>query len=524
MEIRNLLLISTNEKRVYKNTLALSLRTLVTIPIGLISVRLILGCLGAEDYGMANLLSGLTALASLITMGISNTAGRFLFVNLVNKSEEEIRRLFSVLLTVFCSTAVFLAIILEIFGCWMITSEVKMPVENVTTALIYFQLVVLTSVCSYIGGAYRKLLTAYEDISLLAWLSLGESFVHLLLVCGFYFCMSKHTIIGYGVLTFLTSCFSTMSCYILARIRYPHVTSFAWWWDKILFVKIISFAGWQLLTAISRSCYNMISAVLLNNYFSSALNATQGIATIIIGKLGEFSITIFSASDPQLSKLYTSGKIDEMEALFVRVVKFAFFILFLLGVPILANIEFVLDVWLEEPPAHTTSFVLISYFAMLANVTCWPCGAIINATGKIKCDQIIRSLNLWLFLSMGYIYLQNDVSPLCIPILAFFSNAVENIFRLALVRRLVPQFRFRYFLYEMIKRVVSVCILLLFCVCFYRMFFRGCYLGQALVSSVLLGCFTIVLIWGIGLTKLERKEVLKVVKNRLNLLIGREAI
>ena len=49
---------SENNKRIAKNTIALYIRTLVTMAVGLFTSRVVLNVLGIEDYGVYNVVVG----------------------------------------------------------------------------------------------------------------------------------------------------------------------------------------------------------------------------------------------------------------------------------------------------------------------------------------------------------------------------------------------------------------------------------------------------------------------------------
>ena len=53
---------STNTSRIAKNTLLLYFRMLLTMGVSLYTVRVVLNVLGAEDYGIYNVVAGVVAM------------------------------------------------------------------------------------------------------------------------------------------------------------------------------------------------------------------------------------------------------------------------------------------------------------------------------------------------------------------------------------------------------------------------------------------------------------------------------
>ena len=69
---------STSNARLAKNTLLLYVRMLVTMTIGLFSVRIVLRALGETDYGIYNVVGGIITMLAFINNTLSSTTQRFL--------------------------------------------------------------------------------------------------------------------------------------------------------------------------------------------------------------------------------------------------------------------------------------------------------------------------------------------------------------------------------------------------------------------------------------------------------------
>ena len=57
---------SENNKRIAKNTIALYIRTLITMAVGLYTSRVVLNVLGVEDYGVYNVVGGVVSISSVM--------------------------------------------------------------------------------------------------------------------------------------------------------------------------------------------------------------------------------------------------------------------------------------------------------------------------------------------------------------------------------------------------------------------------------------------------------------------------
>ena len=70
--------VSENNKRIAKNTLFLYFRQLLVMAVSLYTVRVVLAELGAEDYGIYNVVGGFVAMFSIISNSLSSSVSRFL--------------------------------------------------------------------------------------------------------------------------------------------------------------------------------------------------------------------------------------------------------------------------------------------------------------------------------------------------------------------------------------------------------------------------------------------------------------
>ena len=70
-----------NSSRVAANTIILYTRLIICALIGLYSVRIILAALGADDYGIYNVVAGVISMLGFISSTLSATSIRFISVN-----------------------------------------------------------------------------------------------------------------------------------------------------------------------------------------------------------------------------------------------------------------------------------------------------------------------------------------------------------------------------------------------------------------------------------------------------------
>ena len=117
-----------------------------------------------------------------------------------------------------------------------------------------------------------------------------------------------------------------------------------------------SFAGWQFLT---NSCWLFNTQginILINLFFGVTLNAARGIANQVDAAIQQFVNNFMTALNPQITKNYASGNMEEMFKLICAGAKFSYFLLLLFAIPILFETNYILTLWLKNVPDYTIIF------------------------------------------------------------------------------------------------------------------------------------------------------------------------
>ena len=91
---------SSNNKRIAKNTLMLYLRICFTMVLSLYSSRLILSYLGVEDFGIYNVVGGVVAIFSFLNSSMSGATSRFISYDIGLGDKEKLKKTFRATFTI----------------------------------------------------------------------------------------------------------------------------------------------------------------------------------------------------------------------------------------------------------------------------------------------------------------------------------------------------------------------------------------------------------------------------------------
>lgn len=86
--------ISSNNKRIAKNTLLLYFRMFFLMTVSLYTSRVVLSALGVEDFGIYNVVGGVVAMFSMLSGSLSAAISRFITYELGTGNQEKIKKNF----------------------------------------------------------------------------------------------------------------------------------------------------------------------------------------------------------------------------------------------------------------------------------------------------------------------------------------------------------------------------------------------------------------------------------------------
>ena len=110
--------ISANNKRIAKNTMILYIRMFFILLISLYTSRVVLDTLGAEDYGIYNVVGGIIVMFGFINNAMSSATSRFITIAIGNNDAELITKVFSSSILIHIIIALIVVLLGETVGLW----------------------------------------------------------------------------------------------------------------------------------------------------------------------------------------------------------------------------------------------------------------------------------------------------------------------------------------------------------------------------------------------------------------------
>lgn len=412
-----------SNKRIAKNAVALYLRMIVTMVIGLYTSRVILEVLGVEDFGIYSVVASFVTSFSLVSSSLQSSIMRSLTFELGKGGGERLRQTFSMaMLTMFALSAV-VAILLETFGLWYLENKIVLPAERADAAFWCFQFSVLTFIIGLICAPYSSSITSHERMDIYAYFSIFDSIAKLL-ICFAAAHSPADRLATYAALL-ATEALLNQSLQLWFCRRHFSECRITWTFDKKIFKDLSSFAGWNFIGCSAAVLRTQGASLLLNWAGGPIVNAANGIANQACNVVNSFVSNFTLAFDPQITKRYASGEHESLMQLLIYGSRFSYYLLFFISLPLLLNTEFLLELWLGQVPEYTVPFIRWTIAFLLAEAVSRPIITAKNATGDIKTYQIVVGGTLLLMLPLSYVGivlgLPLEVVPFCNALTATFA-------------------------------------------------------------------------------------------------------
>lgn len=499
--------------RIAKNTLFLYIRMLFSLVVSLYTSRIVLAMLGAEDFGVYNVVGGVVVLFSFLTNAMTASTQRFLNCSIGLSDEKKTAIVFSTSILTHLTISSLILVLSETIGFWFVETQLNIPNERANAAMWVYQMSIVATLFQVMVIPYRASIIATERMSIFAYISILEITLKLVIALSLPYIKTDRLII-YSILITCISFFNFWLYRLVCRKRMPF-THFHFVWDKKQYKELLSFSGWYLFGGMAMVGTKQGTNILINVFYSVTVNAAVGVANQVRSAIYGFVTNFQTAFNPQIVKLYVSHEHDKLLKLIYRSSKFSYYLLFLLSFPVMLLCEEVLSIWLVEVPPYTVIFTQLVIIASFAEALSAPLWTAIGATGNIKFYQLFVSLIMFLEIPMVYIAFCLGLAPSW----AFGINLIVSVF--AFVYRLL--FVKKYVLYnltEYVKEVIQPCLMvsvMAFPIPFILK--RCCCNDMSLINILLLmsatGIITAVSMYVFGLTKNERKYIIDILAKHI---------
>ena len=249
-------------------------------------------------------------------------------------------------------------------------------------------------------------------------------------------------------------------------------------------------------------------------FFGPLVNAARAVAYQVYMTVNQFVANYMMATNPQIIKAYASGLHKEMMKLVFQSSRFSYYLLFILIMPLILEMDFILDIWLKKVPEYTALFTRLILINALIDALASPLYTSIQATGKVKWYQLSVGGTLLLIVPISYLCLKlGKIEPQALFYISIIMSILAHVFRMLCMKQQLNM-SLRLYTKEVLLNLLLITLLsvpapLLLC----------CFMPSSwlrLLLSVSLAVFlTLVVIYTIGLSSGERQMIRTTIMKKL---------
>lgn len=449
-----------SNKRIFKNTLMLYVRMLVSVCVNLYTSRVLLQLLGIEDFGVYNVVGGIIALMAFLNTSMAGSSSRFLAYEIGRGDAEAINKTFSSSMQSHILIAIIILVIGETLGLWFVNTQLVIPHDRYDAANILYQFSLLISLVSFLQVPYSADVIAREKFDVYAYIEIANVIlklcaVYLLLIIDF------DKLVVYPVLLLLVALTILLVYKTYCNKNFEEAT-LSLSLDRKFLLPMLKFSGWDIYGNGCVVLGQQGTNILMNRFFGVAINAAIGVANQASSAVLVFVSNVTMALRPPIIKLYASKNIEDMQKLLVIAVVVCLVLAELICFPLCVMIKPLMTFWLVDIPAYASDFCLWMLIANGISVVNPLFVAVIHATGNIKKISIITGtlyLGSLIFACVAYYIFNNPVVTYKLSVLVSILVIVSNIY---IIKRQIPDISLLYIVKSifvpLLLLIISVCI------------------------------------------------------------------
>ena len=497
-----------NNKRIAKNTMLLYVRMFVLMAVNLFTSRVVLQCLGVEDFGIYGIVGSVVTLFAFLNSAMSTCTSRFLSFYIGKDDNLMVRKVFSASLNLYFLVMLVVLFLAETIGLYVVNYVLNIPENKMVAANIVYQFSILTFCTYLIKIPYNAAIVSYERMDFYAYLSIVDVIFKL---GGVYllYVFSEHRLSLYAIIMFIISSVVTFAYFFYCYRKFPNTHYSGKGIEKSLYKQLFGFSGWSMFSGIANMGSNTGVNMILNVFCGVTVNAAVSIANQVSNAMFSFVSNFQTAFTPQITKLYATNEKDACYRLVYHSSKFSYYLFGVLILPLIIAMPALLSIWLGTVPQYAVEFTDLILIYMLIDALFCPLWLFVDATGKIRTHQIVTGLLILSNFPIAYILQKMNLSPNSVWYARIVINVIANVFRLIYMLR-VFSFPSATFISKVLLPISLTTIIVLFPTWYaYRLFGDGfiCTASFVILSFV----FSTFVVYLVGLSKSERNFINKTV-------------
>ena len=365
------------------------------------------------------------SLFAFLNASMSSSVQRFYNYKKGAEGSVGMRQVFNTSLYIQALIAIVTLVMLESFGLWYINFQMVIPVNRLLAANWLFQFSVLNLVLVIMQIPFAGAIIANERMDYFALVGILDVLLKLGIVLALPY-INSDKLIFYGSFILLTGLLNFLMYAIYAKVKFGFI-QLRRTFNKSLFKQMLSFTGWTVLDSVAYMLKGQGVNVLLNAFCGPVVNAARGVAYQLSNALSGFQSNVIVAFKPQMIQSFAEEKVERVKSLMYSSSKISFVLLATFSIPIIFEIDYILNLWLKGAvPENTIPFTIIVLVNMVISSLNTPLSVTVMAVGKLKNYQLYRNIITLCVLPFSWIALRMGAGPLSVFIISLIISLIVH--------------------------------------------------------------------------------------------------
>ena len=418
--------------------------------VGVFSSRWLLQGLGKQDLGLQCVVGSLIGAIVIFETVMQVAVARF-YAFAIGQSQtmdaesgaDEIRRWFNVVFLIYTTLPALVVVAGYPVGIYAVRHWLVIPPERMEACVFVFRCSIATTFISMVSVPYIAMYQARQQIVELSVFSVIRT------VINFFFTFSllyvtcdklKYSaifgaVVSLGILG--TQMWRAWNNFPECRVKVAYLVD----WRRLR--QIFSYFFWEIFSCTGNMTRNQGSAIVVNKYFGPNVNAAWSIANTLSNQATSLSGALTGALLPAVTTEEGAGERAKMIKLAFRTSKFGSLLILVFSVPLIAEMDEVLRIWLVNPPPHTAGLCICILLAYAIDKLGLGHHVAISAKGKIGFYHSVVGTTFLLSIPIAVGLVIAGYGPLSVGLMFIICYSLVTFERILFARHLV-QMPIRY--------------------------------------------------------------------------------
>jgi O-antigen/teichoic acid export membrane protein len=204
-------------------------------------------------------------------------------------------------------------------------------------------------------------------------------------------------------------------------------TAYHFIWDKSIFKPIISFSGWSMFAQVSIALNTQGAAIITNIFFGPEVVAARAIALQVNMAANQFVNNFRTAINPQIVKKHASEDMAGSRKLLLESTKYSYYLMFILGLPMILIADKILLLWLGTVPKYTVIFLQLVIVQSFFSVFDTSFYTALYTKGRLRENALISPTIGFISFPVVYLFFKLGYSPVVLSYAGIITYALLGI-------------------------------------------------------------------------------------------------